>query len=161
GSVDFTLAGLLHRRRIERMRVDGGLLVMDRPLRQRIASGEPGGLAGAGHAWWTVGSLDLGQLGLRLSDLGPQFPDLPLHVRTRLTDVPLGVAGLSRARTPQRIELANITLDSPLDPFRPVIHVGSVFVDFSIAQLVHHRIGSLIMLSPTIYLGEDLIWYMN
>jgi len=160
GNVDFTLAGLLHRRRVERLRIDGGLLVLDQALRQRMESGPPGGPAGAGREW-SVATLDVAQLGIRLADLGPEIPDLTLLVRSRLTDVPLGVDGLSRARTPQRIELANITLDSPLDPFRPVIHVGSVFVDFSIAQLVRHRIGSLRVVSPTIYLGEDLIWYMN
>ncbi len=157
GSVDFTLTGLL-RRRIARLLVDRGLLVLDRGLRERMAGT---GRAGSGSAAWEVSVVDLAQLGIRLSDLGPQIPDLTLLVRSRLTDVPLGPEGLAKARTPQHIEVANITLDSPLDPFRPVVHVGSVFVDFSLADLMRRRITSLAVVSPTIYLGEDLIWYMN
>lgn len=160
GSVDFTVAGLLQRRQIARLRVDSGLLVLDRVLRQRLEGDHGGAGGGAGQAW-SVAVLDLAQLGIRLSDLGQQIPDLTLIIRSRLTDVPLGPGGLAKARTPQRIELANLTLDSPLDPFRPVVHVGSIFVDFSIADLLRRRIASLVVVSPTIYLGEDLIWYMN
>lgn len=160
GSADFTVAGLLQHRRIDRLRVDRGLLVVDRALRERLEGGKKGAPVGAA-APWSVAVLDLAQLGIRLSDLGPEIPDLTLLIRSRLTDVPLGPEGLAKARTPQRIELSNITLDSPLDPFRPVVHVGSVFVEFSIAELLHRRIASLVVVSPTIYLGEDLIWYMN
>jgi hypothetical protein len=160
GSADFTLAGLLEHRQIARLRVDRGLVVLDRALRDRLGGGGGGGPR-AGATAWSVAVLDLAQLGIRLADLGPEIPDLTLLIRSRLTDVPLAPAGLAKARTPQRIELSNITLDSPLDPFRPVVHVGSIFVEFSLAELLHRRLASLVVVSPTIYLGEDLIWYMN
>ena len=59
------------------------------------------------------------------------------------------------------MKLADLTLESPLDPFRPVVHVGSIFVEFTLADLVNHQLSSIAVVSPTIYLGEDLIWYMN
>src|SRR5262249_33149819 len=49
----------------------------------------------------------------------------------------------------------------PLDPFRKVVHIGSMFVEFTMAGVIEHQLTSLLLLSPTIYLGEDLIWYMN
>src|SRR5262249_59908321 len=79
----------------------------------------------------------------------------------RLRDMPLTANGLARARTPQRVELAGFTLYSPLDPFRQVVHIGSTFVEFTMADILRRQIGSITVLSPTIYLGEDLIWYMN
>jgi hypothetical protein len=159
GSTEFTLADLLDRRRIARLRIDRGLLVLDRPLRERMGGGGAG--APTASRPWSVATLDLGRLGIRLSDLGPQIPDLTLFIRSRLTDVPLAPGGLAKATNPQRVELSQITLDSPVDPFRPVVHVGSVFIDFTIAELLQRRITSMIVVSPTIFLGEDLIWYMS
>jgi hypothetical protein len=98
---------------------------------------------------------------VRLGDLAPDVPDVTLLVRTVLRDVPLGADGLARANEPQRIELADLSLYSPLDPFRRVIRIASIFVEFTLADLVHERIEAITLLSPTIYVGEDLIWYMN
>src|SRR5262249_57458232 len=83
------------------------------------------------------------------------------EVQTRVDDVALAAHGLARARTPQRIELADFSLYSPLDPFRKVVDIGSMFVEFTMAGVLDRRLTSLLVLSPTIYLGEDLIWYMN
>jgi hypothetical protein len=158
-SLDFTLAGILDRRQLASLRVNSGLLVLDSFLRNEL-SATGGGTPHAGTTW-SLGVLDIGQLGIRLADLGPQIPDVTVLIRTRLTEVPLGAGGLARARTTQRVELADLTLDSPLDPFRPVVHVGSIFVEFTLADLVNHQLSSIAVVSPTIYLGEDLIWYMN
>jgi hypothetical protein len=158
-SLDFTLAGILDRRQLASVHVNSGLLVLDTFLRNEL-SATSGGTPHAGTTW-SLGVLDIGQLGIRLADLGPQIPDVTVMIRTRLTEVPLGAGGLARARTTQRVELADLTLDSPLDPFRPVVHVGSIFVEFTLADLVNHQLSSIAVVSPTIYLGEDLIWYMN
>jgi hypothetical protein len=158
-SVDFTMAGLLEHRRLAGLRVDRGLLVLDRALRDQLSASQGGTPSAATR--WSLGVLDIAQLGIRLSDLGPQIPDVTLLIHSRLTDVPLAPGALAKARTPQRLELSNLTLDSPLDPFRPVVHVGSIFVEFTLADLIAHQLGSIAVVSPTIYLGEDLIWYMN
>ena len=158
-TLDFTLAGLLDRRQLASLRVNSGLLVLDTFLRNEL-SATGGGTPHSGTTW-SLGVLDIGQLGIRLADLGPEIPDVTVRIRTRLTEVPLGAGGLARARTTQRVELADLTLDSPLDPFRPVVHVGSIFVEFTLADLVNHQLSSIAVVSPTIYLGEDLIWYMN
>lgn len=160
GSIDFTLAGLLARRQVARIGLDRGLLVLDRGLRERLAGPRGGPGPARGNAW-SVAVLDIAAFGIRLADLGSQIPDLTLFVRSRLTDVPLDAAGLAKARAPQRVELSDITLDSPLDPFRPVVHVGSVFVEFTMADLLRRQIAAMTAVSPTIYLGEDLIWYMS
>src|SRR5262249_52747993 len=128
----------------------------------RAALGDEGGPAPRlGAAIWSVRTFDIRQLGVRLAELGPQIPDVTLEVHTRLHDVPLSPHGLARARTPQRIEFADFSLYSPLDPFRRVVHIGSMFVEFTMAGVLDRQLTSLLVLSPTIYLGEDLIWYMN
>src|SRR5262249_25596112 len=159
--VDFTLAGLLERRQLARLAIERGTLVVDSALRDRLSSTRGGHVARLGVAAWSLGVLDIDQLGVRLSDLGPQVPDVTLQVHTRLRNMPLTAEGLARARTPQRVELAGFTLYSPLDPFRQVVHIGNTFVEFTMADILRRQIGSITILSPTIYLGEDLIWYMN
>ena len=135
GIAEFTLAGLLERRQVARLRVDAGLLVLDRPLRERMAGRRAGAAPSrrgnavvrrrarprpARHPPHRPGPADSRPHALR-----PQPADRrPARARRPRP----------RAPTPQRVELSNITLDSPLDPFRPVIHVGSVFVDFTIAE---------------------------
>ena len=159
--VDFTFGGLLRGRRLARVALERGTLVVDSALRERLsgAKGRPAPRLGA--AVWSVTMLDIGELGVRLAELGPQIPDVTLEVHTRLHDIPLSPQGLARARTPQRIELANFSLYSPLDPFRKVVDIGSMFVEFTMAGVLDRQLSSLLVLSPTIYLGEDLIWYMH
>ncbi len=159
--VDFTLGGVLDGRRVDRVRVAGGTIVLDAATRARLTGGAGGAGSGGGGPEWRLGRVDVVDLGVRLGDLGLDVPDVTLLVRTVLHDVPLGAEGLARATEPQRIELADLSLYSPLDPFRRVIRVASIFVEFTLADLVRERIEAVTLVSPTIYVGEDLIWYMN
>jgi hypothetical protein len=159
--VDFTFRGLLQERQLARVALERGTLVVDSALRDRLSGTKGGPAPRLGAAVWSVTKLDIGELGVRLAELGPQIPDVTLEVHTRLHDVPLSPHGLARARTPQRIELADFSLYSPLDPFRKVVHIGSMFVEFTMADVFDRQLTSILVLSPTIYLGEDLIWYMN
>jgi hypothetical protein len=159
--LDFTFAGLLRERRVARVALERGTLVVDSALRERFSGAKGGPTPRLGAAIWSIAKLDIRQLGIRLAELGPQIPDVTVEVHTRLHDVPLSPHGLARARTPQRIELADFSLYSPLDPFRKVVDIGSMFVEFTMAGVLDRRLTSILVLSPTIYLGEDLIWYMN
>jgi hypothetical protein len=156
---EFRIADLLSEQRLAHFVVDGGTLVVDAALRERLAAGGPAVEAAESPA--SVGVLEIRRLATRITEVAPEVPDITLTFATTLSDVPLGAAALARARDPQRVELADLRLYSPLDPLRQVVHIGSVFVDFTLADIVQQRLGSLLLLSPTIYLGEDLIWYMD
>ena len=162
GTVAFTMAGLRDRRQFARLDVESGVVMLDRAFRERLAGDagderpSEGGLGG-----WSIAQVDIDRLGIRLSDLGEDIPDVTLLVRTRMHDVPLGGLALREARQMQRVELSDIALNSPLDPFRPVVHVSTLFADFTIAELLEHRIAGLTIVSPTIYLGEDLVWFKD
>ncbi len=159
---ELTLGDVLERRRIARVWVEGGTLVVDAAFRERLQGGGGSATATASaEAPWFLDVLQLDDVGVRVSDIGDQIPDLTLRLRTTLRDVPLAGDALGMARDPQRVELADLTLYSPLDPFREVISVRSIFVEFSLADLVRQEVASIELVSPTIYVGEDLIWYMN
>ncbi len=157
---EFRLADLLTQQRLARFTVDRGTMVIDAAVRSRLAAQAGDGAAG-GAAGASVGVLEIRGLAMRIAELGREIPDVTLTVSTTLRDVPLSPEALAAARDSQRVELADLRLYSPLDPFRPVVHIGSVFMDFTLADVMRQRIGSLLLLSPTIYLGEDLIWYMS
>jgi len=157
---EFRLADLLAERRLARFTVERGTMVVDAALRARLAAQGGGGAAGVA-AGASVGVLEIRALAMRIAELGREIPDVTLTFSTTLRDVPLSAEALAAARDPQRVELADLQLYSPLDPFRPVAHIGNVFMDFTLADVMRQRIGALHLLSPTIYLGEDLIWYMN
>jgi hypothetical protein len=160
GTIAFTMAGLRDRREFARLDVASGVVVLDRMLREQLAGGGDDG-RGGGIGGWSIARVDLDRLGIRISDLGEAIPDVTLLVRTTMRDVPLGGLALREARRAQRVELSHITLNSPLDPFRPVVEVGSLFAEFSIADLLQRQIASLTIVSPTIYLGEDLVWFKD
>jgi hypothetical protein len=156
---EFRIADLLSEQRLARFAIERGTLLVDGALRARLAAGGAGPEGPETRA--SVGVLEIRQLATRIAELGPEIPDVTLTFATTLRDVPLGPAALARAHDAQRVELADLRLYSPLDPFRPVVHIGSVFVDFTLADVIRQRLAALLLLSPTIYLGEDLIWYMN
>lgn len=156
---EFRIADLLSEQRLARFAIERGTLVVDSALRARLAAAGPEP-AGPGPTA-SVGVLEIRQLATRIAEVGSEIPDITLTFSTTLRDVPLGAEALTRAQDPQRVELADLRLYSPLDPFRPVVHIGSVFVDFTLADVLRQRLAALLLLSPTIYLGEDLIWYMN
>ena len=157
---EFTLAELLGRERLARFTIDGGTLVADAALRERLAAESPAAEPAA-PSQASIGVLDIRRLRLRVTELVRGAPDLTLRFETTLREVPLSPTALTLAHDPQRIELADLRLYSPFDPFRQVVRVGSIFVDFTIADVLRQRIEALTIVSPTIFLGEDLIWYMN
>jgi hypothetical protein len=59
------------------------------------------------------------------------------------------------------VEIANLDIASPLDPFTKVLTLDSLFLRFTLAGLLRKEIDSLTILGPTIYVGEDLFWYMD
>jgi hypothetical protein len=61
----------------------------------------------------------------------------------------------------QLIEIANLEILSPLDPFTKVLTLDSIFLRFTLAGLLRREIDNLTILGPNIYIGEDLFWYMD
>ncbi|MBM4267619.1 MAG: hypothetical protein FJ144_13565 [Deltaproteobacteria bacterium] len=110
---------------------------------------------------WSIGTLAIAGLDVLVADLGPPLPDFSFVLRTTLHDLPLSAAAASIADESQRLELADLALFSPFDPFKKVVTVGSVFVGFSLAGVMRSEITEVTLLRPTIFLSEDLFWYMT
>jgi len=110
---------------------------------------------------WMVRDLSIQSGYVALSDIGLGIPDLGFYVRTQLNDVALSGDARFAGDQIQTVELSNISIHSPLDPFVPVLSLKTIFVRFSIARLLHDEIEEVSILNPQIFVGEDLFWYAD
>lgn len=161
----FDLDGLIKNQNVKALTLEGGSLVLGKSLRKifagpktldtRAVADEPTG------ASWMLGSLDIHRVAIRLEDERPEVSDITFALNTSLKNVPLSKSASSLGSESQLVEIANLEIASPLDPFTKVLTLDSLFVRFSLAGLLQREIESLTILGPTIYVGEDLFWYMD
>lgn len=98
----------------------------------------------------------------RLTDLGHGIPDITFYMRTDMTDVPLSTAvAASEVDAVELVEISELTIFSPLDPFMPVVSFHAIFVRFTIPELLNRELREISIISPTLYIGEDLFWYVD
>lgn len=151
----FSIEGLTARR-LAALRVDRGWLLAGAGLEMLAGSGETGG-----GGTFTIGSLDLVDLLIQTDETESSLPQLSLKVNTALRDVGIGSAAEELAGKVHQVEFADIDILSPYDPLQRAVTVRTVFVKFSLAGLARREIEDLILLGPTIYVGEALFEYMQ
>jgi hypothetical protein len=110
---------------------------------------------------WHVGQLDVTQSAITIANLVPGLPAVKFNLEFHATNSPLLAEDLARNLSAQRIELANLTIPSPYEPLRPVAELDSIFVHFTLQGLMNKRIDKIEIVSPTLYVGEDLFWYID
>ncbi len=160
----FDLDRLINKQALNALTLEGGSLVFGKSLREVFADAQtPQNPAGASSppSAWTVGSLDIKRIAVRLDDERPQVTDITFALNTSLKNVPLSKTASSLGSEQQLVEIANLQVLSPLDPFTKVLTLDSIFVRFTLAGLLRREIDSLTILGPNIFLGEDLFWYMD
>lgn len=110
---------------------------------------------------WEVGQMAVEQGQVTISNLIPGLSSVKFGVAFDARDLPLSPDGLSSHVAPQRIELANLRVPSPYEPLRPVAELDSVFLSFTLGGLMRKEIDKVEIVSPTLYVGEDLFWYVD
>ena len=158
----FDLDGLINKQAPQRSysgrRFTGVRQVAPRGFADAQTPENPAG-ASSPPSTWTIGSLDIKRIAVRLDDERPQVTDItPSIPRSRMF----------RSRRPPQVLVPSNNLwrsrtskFSPLDPFTKVLTLDSIFVRFTLAGLLRREIDSLTILGPNIFLGEDLFWYMD
>lgn len=166
--VRFTTSGILEHQRIEGVKVTGGRLVIGDTFQKLIASGEPAApspqpsqTASTPQAGWTIGTLDVSGVRMRLEDKREGVPDVRMTLNTSLRDVATSGVSSQLFDQVQIVELANITLNSPLNPSAKIFTLRSVFVRFTLRELAQKHFKEVILRDPIIYLSRDLFVYME
>ena len=109
---------------------------------------------------WKIGQLELDEARFTLEKFIPGLPYVPLVLQTTLNEVPL--SGRSRGdERPQKVELRNLIIASPYNSLLPVAKLRSIWVHFTVPGLIRNEIEKIEIVSPEIYLGEHLFWYID
>ncbi|MEZ5329725.1 MAG: hypothetical protein R3F19_32150 [Verrucomicrobiales bacterium] len=111
---------------------------------------------------WHVGSFQVEDSVVIVEDLAALIPDIPLPVKATLADFPLTKAGFYAHEEPLKVEVSQIRIPSPYGQSRtPVAEFDSVFIHFSLGGLMRYELNKVELLNPTIYIGENLFWYVE
>lgn len=156
--------------RIEELRLNGASLDAGEALMQLFET-EPGTPAAKPalvekilhepRVPWIVGRLSIEDSNVTVADVVPGLPGVRFGVKLEVENSPLELEDLMENALPQRIELADLNIPSPYEPLRPVAQLDSVFVSFTLAGLVRKEIEKVEIVSPSLFVGEDLFWYVD
>lgn len=148
---------------ISSVQVEGGTLVFGESLRKMFlgnGEAEPA-KPGKEESPWVIGTLALQNVNVIIDDERPDITDIRFKLNTALTQVPLSKAASQVGAQAQKIEINDLDIRSPLDPFTKVATIRSLEVEFTLGGLIRREIESINVSSPTIYVGKDLFWYME
>ena len=147
--------------RLAGVRIEEGWLIAGEGLLRLVAdSGKrtDGAVAGSGVV---IEALDILKMQLQPDGLPGALPELRLRVNTALRDVPLGSAAGELGEVVHQVEFSDVELLSPTDPLRRALTIRSLFVKFTLEGLARRDLKELIVLGPTVYVGEPLFEYMQ
>lgn len=118
--------------------------------------------AGDASQPWVLAEFLLENVRVELtSDFPGIGPGFSFTLNTSFARIPLGSLTSELGNEEQKIELANIEILSPIDPLVRVLTIHSIFAYFTINGILDSKIQRVVLLSPTIYLSQDLFFYMQ
>ena len=151
---------LFERFEIRESRISGGSLAIGSALDQLTHL--PKNPAQGPSPAWKIGLLEIS--GVRAS-LGENAwrteSDIVFTIATTLQNLTPSEITNKLGATEQSIELSDLAIPSPRDPFTHVFKLRSVLIQFTLAGLLDQEIREVTFLSPTVFIGEDLFLYMD
>jgi hypothetical protein len=165
--VQFSVAEVLTKKTIHSIQANGGRLRIGENLAALLAArktpdvGTPEPASAAPDSGWKVNLLTISGIRTRLDDNRPGVSDIFLTINTELKDVPLSLAAVDLLDEVRTLEFADVEIRSPVNREIRILKLRSVFVRFTINELLRNQIRQVTILRPTIYLNQDLFIYME
>ena len=150
-------------RRLESLKVEGGQVEVGDAL-MTLFSGDAAAVEAkvdAAAERWTAAEVEIAALGVTIMSLAPGLPPVRFDVEFTAKETPLDLDGLAEHAEPQRIVLSRLRIPSPYEPLRTVAEMDVIHVDYTLDGLLHRRIDKVEIVSPLLYVGEDLFWYVE
>jgi hypothetical protein len=124
---------------------------------------EPAAVRGPSGDPWRIEKATVVNSQLTVADVVPLLDPVTFGVTLSISRLPLTHEGLLTQTDPQRIELARLRINSAYGGTGslPVATLDTVFVEFSLAGLLEKKIDRVEIVSPVIYVGEQLFWYVD
>lgn len=113
-------------------------------------------------AKWKIGSLQISGIDAFLGENAWQADtDASFTINTNLQNLSPAEIANTLAGTKQEIEITDIAIPSPVDAFRRVLTLRSVFIRFTLAGALRRELDDVTILHPVVHIGEDLFLYME
>ncbi len=158
-----TLPEMWRTQRLESLKIaDGHIAVGDALM--TLFSGDAAVVqtkADAAAARWTAGKIEVDKMGVTLVRIAPGLPPVRFDVNLSANETPLDLDGLAENVEPQTIQLTRLRIPSPHEPLRTVAEMDVIHVYYTLDGLLHRRIDRVEIVSPLLYVGEDLFWYVE
>ncbi|MEO6847104.1 MAG: hypothetical protein ABI443_06455 [Chthoniobacterales bacterium] len=151
----------LKSRHLSVLSISGGDLAIGDSLRNVTNQKSDTTNAGKDDASWIIDQLSVEDVDAKLSDLDNSVPDIQFTIKTTLYNLSASKATEEVSTAMQQVEISDLNIYSPLDPFVKIVSLRSIFVRFSLQQLLKKKIADITILGPTIYINQDLFWYMD
>lgn len=158
-----SLPEMWQQRHIESLKLSGGQVEAGEAL-MTLFKGDAAVVetkAKAAASRWTAGKVDVQRLGVTLVSIAPGLPPVRFDVNFNANETPLDLDGLAENVSPQRIMLTRLRIPSPHEPLRTVAEMDVIHVDYTLDGLLHRRIDRVEIVSPLLYVGEDMFWYVE
>lgn len=165
----FQMPALWQTRRIDSLSITGGelevgdaLMAFSTPSEENTTpevsvKPEPG----AGISGWRMSEITIKDTAITLQRIAPGLPPVKFDLNYHAYDLPLAPEELAGNFEPQRIELSQLAIKSPYESLRNVAFLPTAFVDFTLDGLFQQRISKVEIVSPSLFVGEDLFWYVD
>ena len=150
-------------RRVESLKLAGGQIEVGEAL-MTLFSGQAAVVeekANAAAARWTAGKIEVEKMGVTLMSIAPGLPPVRFDVTFSANESPLDTDGLAENVEPQRVVLTRLRIPSPHEPLRTVAEMDLIEVTYTLDGLLKRRIDRVEIVSPLLYVGEDLFWYVE
>lgn len=162
----FTWRGLLVQKRFGMVRIEEPDFRYEPAVGRALAAGsgetpKNAALSAAPERAWHVDELGLFGGRIHLADLGLGIPPIDFRLNTAFKDMALSLEGEAMRNSLQTIELHDIGLQSPVDPFTSVLNLKTLFIRFTPAGLWKRQIEQVEVINPVLNIGEDLFWYVD
>jgi len=109
---------------------------------------------------WFVEKMRVSDGSIHLDDLGDAIPPVVFDFETSMDNVWLG----DNEEEDEPIAVAYIRrlkIYSPWDLFTPVLDFPEIKIRYRVSNLLRKKLDGLDILTPIIYIGEDLFWLSN
>ena len=117
--------------------------------------------ADAAAARWSTGKIEVDKMGVTLMRIAPGLPPVHFDVNLITDETPLDLDGLAENVEPQSIKLTHLRIPSPHEPLRTVAEMDVIHIYYTLDGLLHRCINRVEIVSPLLYVGEDLFWYVE
>jgi hypothetical protein len=142
--------------------IAGGSLAVGSALDQ-LTKMQPSKTAVGSPAFtWRIGAVDIRGVRASLGDNAWRSEaDAVFFLNTTLRNLTPAEITNTLGGTEQLVEIGDLVIPSPRDPFTRVLSLRSVFVRFTLAGILERRLDDITVLNPVVYIGEDLFLYMD